>query len=89
MVNTWEQHATTFRNADVVLACNSALHVLAVAVGTPVVMVEPLEARWNPIFLPLGMDGPQITVVKGNDGRPTWDSRAARDTLLAVLQRRS
>lgn len=66
----------------------SALHVLAVAMGVPVLLMEPLEARWNPIFYPLGTDGPQVTLIKGNDGRPTHDARHVRDAIESVLSRR-
>ena len=68
------------------LACDcSALHVLACAMGKKVILMEPMEGRWNPIFYPYGMDGPQVTVVKGNDGRPTFDSRHCADTLRKAL----
>lgn len=82
----WMMHARTLRNADRALCCCSALHVLAVAVGTPVVCMEPAEARWNSIFWPVGTVGPQVTVVRGNDGRPTWDARHVRETLEGVLR---
>lgn len=64
----------------------SALHVLAVAMGKPCVIVEPMEARLNPIFWPLGMDGPRIYCVKGGDGKPTFDARHTAETLERVLQ---
>jgi hypothetical protein len=66
----------------------SAWHVLAMAMGIPVVLVEPLEARWNPIFYPLGMDGPQVTMVRGNDGNPTFDARHVADALTRALASR-
>ena len=81
---TWPQAARHIRHAKVFLGDCSALHVLAVALGTPVVLVEPMEARWNPIFYPLGMDG-AVQVVKGNDGRPTWDARHVGDVLRERL----
>lgn len=83
---TWEESVHYLQQARVVLACCSALHVLAVAVGTPVLLMEPLEARWNPVFYPLGMDGPQVTVIRGNDGRPTHDARHIVDVLSSRLQ---
>ncbi len=82
----WMRVARVFAGSRVVLACNSALHVLAVALGRPVVMMEPSEARWNDIFYPLGRTGPQVTVVMGNDGRPTFDARHVKDTLTDVLR---
>lgn len=83
----WLEEAAIIRNADVFLGCNSGLHVLAVAIGTPVVVVEPMEARHNPIFFPLGDRGPQVTLVKGNDGQPTFDARAVREAIEEVLGR--
>jgi len=82
----WVEMAAAIRNADLFLGCCSGLHVLAVAIGIPVVIVEPMEARWNPIFYPLGWDGPQVRVVKGLDGKPTFDARAVRGVIEGVLQ---
>jgi hypothetical protein len=87
MAKTWERQARDLAGSRVCLACNSALHVLACAVGTPVVMMEPSEARWNPIFYPYGMDGPRVTLVRGNDGRPTFDARHVADALRKALDR--
>lgn len=72
-------------NARILLTDCAALHVLAVAIGTPVVIVEPMEARWNSIFYPCGYDGPQVTVVKGLDGKPTFDARHTMQTITEVL----
>lgn len=83
----WLTHVRALRNADVAVCCNSALHVLAVAVGTPVVLYEPMTSRHNPIFLPLGTSGPQVTIPLGNDGLPTLDYRHTADTIRAVLAR--
>jgi hypothetical protein len=82
----WQTMAGIIRNADLFLGCCSGLHVLAVAIGIPVVIVEPMEARWNPIFYPVGMDGPQVRVVKGLDGKPTFDARHVREVIEGVLQ---
>lgn len=79
----WVWEAKAIRNADLFIGCNSGLHVLAAALGTPVVMVEPMEARWNPIFFPLGTTGPQITLVRGTDGNPTFDARHVADAIEA------
>jgi hypothetical protein len=81
----WLMHAGTIRNSDLVLADCSALHVLGAAMGKRVVVMEPMEARWNPVFWPLEMDGPQVWCVKGNDGRPTWDARHTRDLIELVM----
>lgn len=89
LVATWLQEAAAIRNADVFVGCNSGLHVLAVALGTPVVMVEPMDARWNPIFFPLGTTGPPVTLVTGNDGKPTWDARHVADAILYRLATRA
>lgn len=82
--STWENAAWHLANATVFLGDCSALHVLAVAVGTPVVCMEPQKMRHHPIFWPLGTDG-LVLLVKGNDGRPTWDARHVRDVLTAIL----
>lgn len=86
---TWAESLTILRNVDAFLGCCSALHVLAVAAGVPVVLMEPSEARWNPIFTPLGTTGPQVMLVRGTDGRPTFDARHVIDALLTTLARRS
>lgn len=85
----WIGAAWMIQHADVFLGCNSAPHVLAVACGTPVVLMEPSPARHNPIFFPLGTTGPQVTLVTGVDGKPTFDARHVVDTLTAVLARSS
>lgn len=82
----WLHNARTIRNARLFFGDCSALHVLAAALGKRVVLCEPMEARWNPIFYPLGMDGPQVTVVKGNDGKPTFDARHCADALETALK---
>lgn len=81
----WAESVATLQQAHVCLACCSGLHVLAVACGIPVVMMEPSEARWNKIFYPLGDTGPQVTLVRGTDGLPTFDARHVADTLHSVL----
>lgn len=85
VVVDWLEAARAIRNADLFFGDCSALHVLAVAIGTPVVLCEPMEARWNPIFYPLGMAGPQVTVVTGNDGKPTFDARHCADAIRSAL----
>jgi hypothetical protein len=85
----WLEEAGVIRNSSVFLGCNSGLHALAVALGIPVVMVEPMEARWNPIFFPLGTTGPQVTLVTGNDHQPTFDARHVADALRHALEGRT
>lgn len=85
---SWVEAATCISQADVVLADCSALHVLAVAMGKPVVVYEPMAARHNPIFWPVGMDGPQVRIVRGGDGQPTIDARHTADLLREVLRAR-
>jgi hypothetical protein len=84
--SSWENAARIIRAADVFLGCNSALHVLAVALGTPVVMMEPNPHRHQAIFFPLDTAGPQVTLVTGTDGLPTFDARHVAEALTAVLE---
>jgi hypothetical protein len=76
----WVTAAEWIAQGDLFLGCCSALHVLACAMGKPVIVLEPSVARHNPIFYPFGMDG-WIKVVKGNDGQPTHDVRHLKDLL--------
>jgi hypothetical protein len=83
--NTWIESVELLRCAGAFLGCNSALHVLAVACGVPVVLMEPHPHRHHPIFYPLGDQGPQVQLVRGTDGNPTFDARHVRAELLATL----
>lgn len=83
----WVEAATWITNASVFLGCNSALHVLAVALGVPVVLMEPSPHRHHQIFYPLGDTGPQVTLVRGNDGKPTFDARHVAQVLEETLKR--
>jgi hypothetical protein len=78
---SWSYAVDRLRSAPVFLGCCSALHVLACALGMPVVLMEPAEARWNEVFYPFGKRG-RVTLVVGNDGRPTWDARHVADALV-------
>lgn len=78
----WLASAAFLSGAKLFFGDCSALHVLACAMGVPALLMEPMEARWNPIFYPYGMDGPQVTVIKGLDGRPTFDVRHCADALI-------
>jgi hypothetical protein len=82
----WEAAAAWLARTTVFLGCCSALHVLACAVGTPVVLMEPAAARWQDVFYPYGKTGPQVQLVLGGDGRPTWDARHVGDVIDRVLE---
>lgn len=84
--HTWVEAAQLISQAEIFVGDCSGLHVLAVALGVPVVLVEPMDARWNPIFYPCGKTGPQVTLVTGLDGLPTFDSRHLCETVAARLE---
>ena len=84
----WLEAAAQIAGAPCFLGDCSALHVLACALGKPVVCYEPMVERLNPIFWPYGKDGPQVTLVRGNDGEMTTDSRHTAETLEKVLHGR-
>ncbi len=79
---TWTTAASVLARTKVVLTCCSGLWVLANAVGTPVVLLEPSAARHNPIFW---LEHPRNQKVLGGDGQPTHDARATAAALEAVL----
>lgn len=81
----WLKAARYIAGAPCFVGDCSALHVLAVALGKRVVCYEPMQERLNDIFWPLGKDGPQVTLVRGNDGEMTTDSRHVEETLGKVL----
>jgi hypothetical protein len=83
--HSWREAAALIEQCEVFFGDCSALHVLACALGKPCVLVEPMEARHNSVFYPYGMDGPQVRVVKGLDGRPTFDARHTAELLREVL----
>lgn len=83
---TWEQATHWISTSEVFFGCCSALHVLAVALGIPAVIMEPAEARHHPIFWPLGTTGPEVTLVLGGDGKPTHDARHCAEALSARLR---
>lgn len=85
----WLTYARGFAASTIALCCNSGAHVLAVAMGIPVILYEPMVSRHNPIFLPLGDCGPQVLLVCGNDGLPTTDARHTADALTAALARQT
>jgi hypothetical protein len=71
--------AVLISKAKVFVGCLSSLAVLAAGLGRARVLVEPSDARQNPIFQ--HWDQPLIT---GGDGKPTFDSRE----LVAAVERR-
>jgi hypothetical protein len=81
----WLAAAAWLQSASVFVGCNSGLHVLARAVGTPVIMLEPDAARHNAIFFPQGKTGGGVELVLGNDGQPTFDARHLMDAIEAAL----
>jgi hypothetical protein len=82
----WVDAARAIRNADLFFGCCSGLHVLACAMGKPCVIMEPIRDRLDPIFWPYGQNGPQTTLVRGNDGQATWDARACVTALKEALR---
>lgn len=79
----WEETATAIASADLFFGCLSAMWVVANAVGTKTVIMEPTVARHNPIFW---VRSPKNHLVLGNDDKPTFDLRATRDMIEAVLK---
>lgn len=82
---SWDSAAAWLADTPVFLGCCSALHVLARAMGVPVVLMEPNPHRWNDIFYPFGKSGKGVELVLGNDGQPTFDARAVWDRLQRTL----
>ena len=83
---TWELTAHILTNCDIFLGCCSSLHVLACAMGKRVLIMEPNEQRWNPIFYPYGIeDNSRVRIIRGGDGRPTFDARHVKDSVHALL----
>lgn len=79
----WEEAAAAIASADLFFGCLSSLWVLANAVGTPTVIMEPMVARHNPIFW---RESPKNHLVIGNDGKPTFDLRHTAEMITAVLE---
>jgi len=85
---SWETAAAWLASAKVFLGCCSALHVLACAVGTPVVLMEPNPHRHHEVFYPYGKLGRwRVQLVTGGDGQPTFDARHVGDAVAAILAR--
>lgn len=81
----WQGYANIVADSQLVLADCSAAHVLAVAMGKPVVLMEPNTMRHNSIFYPLGTDG-HVLLVKGMDGQPTFHAPHVTDVLKAFYE---
>lgn len=87
----WLTTARALAACDLYVGDLSAQWVLANAMGIPCVVVEPSEPRHNPIFW---WDGPTLTdgkprnvMVRGGDGRPTFDARAVVKEVKEALER--
>lgn len=78
----WREAVHTIAESAVVLSCNSATWVVANALNKPLVMLEPSEARQNPIFW---LEQVRNHWVLGGDGKPTTDARATAELLKVVL----
>lgn len=91
-VSDWKQTAWHLSQCALYVGCLSAQWVLANALGIPCVVVEPAVERHNPIFWwdgPVEGDGlPRNTIVKGNDGKPTFDARHVVDAVSGALARK-
>jgi hypothetical protein len=82
----WDTAAAWMAAGQVFVGCCSALHVLAVAVGVPqVVLMEPSGMREHEIFWPLGKEG-RVQLVRGHDGTATFDSRHVVDAIEAGMK---
>lgn len=80
----WEGAAAWISQSTLFVGCCSALHVLAVALGKPVIVVEPNPHRHNAVFYPLGTTG-QVQLLLGTDGQPTIDARHLQEAITAKL----
>lgn len=82
---SWKAAAWEIAEADVFFGCCSALHVLAVGLGKPCVIMEPSRDRWHEIFWPLGKFD-RVRLVLGSDGQPTFDARHCAQILKEALR---
>jgi hypothetical protein len=78
----WRGMAHELAATPFFLGCLSAPWVLANAMGKRSVIVEPSEPRHHPVFW---LDSPRNTLVRGADGKPTFDARAALDAVLREI----
>lgn len=82
---TWFQMAQVMRSSEIFLGCLSAGWVLANAMGKLCVIMEPAEQRHHPVFW---LDSPRNVLVRGVDGKPTFDARHVTDALKEALGRK-
>jgi hypothetical protein len=81
----WVLTAQVMSHAQAVLCCLSSQWVLANALGKRCVVMEPAEARHNPIFW---REHARNTLVTGIDGQPTFDARHVLDAVKEALDDR-
>ena len=81
----WVKVAGILSQVKVFCGDCSALHVLACAVGTPVVVMEPNPHRHHEVFYPSGTGG-VVRLVRGMDGLPTFDARHTWDVIQEILK---
>lgn len=80
----WLEACRWMEQATFYLGCLSGSWVLANATGTPVVAVEPAEARHHPVFW---RDSPINHMTIGGDLKPTFDARHTCDMVKLALER--
>jgi len=78
----WKITADALSHAKIFLGCLSSQWVLANALGKPTVIMEPNPHRHNSIFF---YGHPRNHLVRGNDGKPTFDARHVADMVKEVL----
>ena len=81
----WLVGAQCLNHTSALLTDCSAWHVLAVAMGISVVMLEPQAMRHNEVFYPFGKATDRVRLVVGVDGHPTWDARHVADALERIM----
>lgn len=79
----WLGAALAGASCDVYLGCLSSQWVLADGMGKPCIVVEPNPQRHHPVFW---REAEKNHLVLGNDGKPTFDARAAGDALAGWLE---
>ena len=83
----WIDAAQQIASSDLFLGCCSALHVVACAVGTPALIVEPDSRRWDAVLYPFGTDGPRTHLFRAS-GIALDDAPRIARTMDAVPSRR-
>lgn len=78
---SWLEAAEMIAGARVFLGCLGGLAVLAAALGKPRVLVEPNEQRHHPVFQHWDTE-----LVKGGDGKPTFDARHVAEVVRGRLE---